>query len=676
MPRTLFDHKAGEPAGGNVTLRKLPPGIGSKGVVFNNPQAFQYDSPKESRPNRPADLGATGHVQPVLEPRSGNVTKTSPPVLLPPRKRGSGYPAGPDDQEDDPEGDISMLRQPETRPISHDQLVVEVKGIYAGLVMVEAKCIDVDEQQTLSAQDKESARRYPLTNDQWRSLIALHKQLLHEHHDFFLASQHPSASSNLSKLAGKYNMPARMWRHGIHAFLEVLRYRLPASLEHMLAFIYIAYSMMALLFETVPSFEDTWIECLGDLGRYRMAIEDDEPRDREVWSNVAKYWYSKASDRSPTVGRLFHHLAILAKPYTLEHLSLYTRSLTCIVPFESAKGSILTLLNPILLGKVSVSPRNLEIEILFIKAHAILFTRRPLSQFKDVLQHLQNSVIDDFIYSKDDKNRKDHFWRIKKIGAHLATASNSSMLEYGAVTEKGVPRSPIRRGLDTMNIRKGEEFSQTVEEAPGDIFNQNSHDTINIAELITRMSYPLNPLSPEDQHLSSTTISHASELAFSILSYVISDRHWNVDGQIWKHLLLFVHIMLVFVWSCCEAGSSITYIEKFVPWAALCVYLNKLADKGGGLDIIAAAASPFPEPDEGGDDRPLWEDFLLRGLTYTLWYFPENWFSRSNDDEERQLEQTSMDDARIARILWLGHRIASVRDIVVASTCAANSGVV
>lgn len=58
-------------------------------------------------------------------------------------------------------------------------------------------------------------------------------------------------------------MPARMWRHGIHAFLEVLRHRLPESLEHMLAFIYIAYSMMALLYETVPAFEDTWIECLG-----------------------------------------------------------------------------------------------------------------------------------------------------------------------------------------------------------------------------------------------------------------------------------------------------------------------------------------------------------------------------------------------------------------------------
>jgi hypothetical protein len=51
----------------------------------------------------------------------------------------------------------------------------------------------------------------------------------------------------------------------------------------MLAFIYFEYTMMALLYETVPALEDTWIECLGDLGSYGMAIEDDYIRDREFW---------------------------------------------------------------------------------------------------------------------------------------------------------------------------------------------------------------------------------------------------------------------------------------------------------------------------------------------------------------------------------------------------------
>ncbi len=129
------------------------------------------------------------------------------------------------------ESEPEILLQPETRPISHEQLVVKVKGIYTGLVLVEAKCVDIDERQSTAAQEKGPTRRVSLKNDQWQSLIALHKQLLYEHHDFFLASQHPSASPALSGLAAKYSMPARMWRHGIHAFLEVLRYRLPESLE-------------------------------------------------------------------------------------------------------------------------------------------------------------------------------------------------------------------------------------------------------------------------------------------------------------------------------------------------------------------------------------------------------------------------------------------------------------
>jgi len=44
-----------------------------------------------------------------------------------------------------------MLLQPDTKPISHEQLVIEVKGIYAGLVLVEEKCMDIDERQLATA---------------------------------------------------------------------------------------------------------------------------------------------------------------------------------------------------------------------------------------------------------------------------------------------------------------------------------------------------------------------------------------------------------------------------------------------------------------------------------------------------------------------------------------------
>lgn len=211
---------------------------------------------------------------------------------------------------------------------------------------MEAKYIEVDEKQSAIIAGSEPIGRTKFGKEERQALISVHRTLLSDHHDIFLASQHPAASPALTRLAAKYNMPARMWRHDIHAYLEVLRHWLPESLDHMLAFIYIAYSMMALLYEKVPAFEDTWIECLGDLGRYRMALEEDGVRDLETWSGVSRLWCSKAADKSPHVGRLCHHLAILARPFTLQQLSLYIKSLTCVLPFRSVRGSILILFNP------------------------------------------------------------------------------------------------------------------------------------------------------------------------------------------------------------------------------------------------------------------------------------------------------------------------------------------
>ena len=227
----------------------------------------------------------------------------------------------------------------ETLLMSHDQLVAEVECIYVGLVTVETKYIDVDREETVAAQEQDSTHRSQRNNERWHALIALHRALLHEQHDFFLASQHPLASPALSRLASKHSIPVRMRRHGNRSFLEALRHRLPKSLDHMLAFIYIAFhSMMTLLNETAPFFEDTWMECLGDLVRYRMAIGNDNTRDREVWSEVARLWYSRAAETYSRLGR---------------HSRYVTRSLLDIQDlkpadtYQCARNSILALFNSI-----------------------------------------------------------------------------------------------------------------------------------------------------------------------------------------------------------------------------------------------------------------------------------------------------------------------------------------
>ncbi|KAF5537286.1 Telomerase-binding EST1A [Fusarium mexicanum] len=493
----------------------------------------------------------------------------------------------------DDDSTSKMMRQPETRPISQDQLVAEVKGIYAGLVMVETKCIEVD-----NAQSSNTDANSKLNNEQWQALIALHRTLLHEHHDFFLASQHPSASPALRRLASKYAMPARMWRHGIHSFLELLRHRLPASLEHMLTFLYLAYSMMALLYETVPAFEDTWIECLGDLGRYRMAIEDDDIRDREVWTGVSRHWYSKASDKSPTTGRLYHHLAILARPNALQQLYYYTKSLCVPIPFSSARESIMTLFDPVLNNNTA---RLAPVDAAYVRAHAILFSGKSQDQLEE--------SVESFIDQLDSHiGRSPKRWL--ESGYHIAISQSCSLLGYGA--ESNV----LMRAMS----KKPEETDVTMD-----------GNTISEA-------------TPDE------TFKLALDFATRTISRVL--YRWGDTNT-----LPFVHSILVFMNHMTQYPAAISHLEDAYPWKLTSIMLNTLLlSCEPGYEIH----SHFRLPEKDQLPHPLPEDFAMRGLVYAEDYFPNGWFSNDKiDEDEKYFELPSVSEERKGRILSLGYRIAS-----------------
>jgi protein SMG6 len=121
-------------------------------------------------------------------------------------------------------------------------------------------------------------------------------------------------------------------------------------------FIYDAYTFYTSLLEeqALSGFKTAWIEALGDLARYRMAIashvdaaetaapakaalaaridddEDDGPQpakasigadvadswdveDRETWRTTARDWYAMGITEKPGEGRLHHHLALLCR---------------------------------------------------------------------------------------------------------------------------------------------------------------------------------------------------------------------------------------------------------------------------------------------------------------------------------------------------------------------------
>ncbi|KAJ5665566.1 DNA/RNA-binding domain E.t1.c1-type [Penicillium maclennaniae] len=489
-----------------------------------------------------------------------------------------------------------MFRQPETNPITEEQLINE-------------KCIEIDRQQTESKAE--------LSGPQWQALISLHRTLLYEHHDFFLASQHPSASLVLKRLADKYAMPARMWRYGIHSFLELLRQKLPDSLDYMLNFINLAYSMMTLLLESVSAFRDTWIECLGDLARYRMAVEEADMRDREVWAGVSRYWYNQDADRNPDVGRIQHHLAVLARPDVLQQLFYYTKALVSVRPFPNARESVLLLFN----SYHGQPLQQLTMVTAFIATHGVLFTRGPTERFV-TLANLFLALL------RRDIRRLS---RQGQQGVYMMSCNFASMLQYGE--PEAVMAMEFSKQRETETVDEAHTFALEWTRGTDNADPSSQTMSVTVDRISTQMAL------------------QGSCLAFHTLTVLLDQIG---DSNIHPS----VHTSLAFIWCLALHPPAMQQLEQMIPWLAIAKFLNTLFRPDTIVAKIENAS--FPLFDDGIIQQ-LPEDFLIRGQAWSQLYYPEKFFENAPSEDERPIiEDPSAAIPRRHRCLWLGTKIATV----------------
>jgi protein SMG6 len=199
----------------------------------------------------------------------------------------------------------------------------------------------------------------------------------------------PRLPASLHSLPQRYNIPSRLWQTGFHQLLERMRHAIVSTpptpsnnlsdssptnvLEHLIEFIQYAYGHYSQLFEdpSVAVFRAAWIEQLGDLARYRMAVaglasrvsaaqsfsashsnggvlplpasperpprpaeqasigvpalNDWDLEEQETWRVMARDWYGQGVAETPGTGRLHHHLALLSKGDELRGLYHYSK---------------------------------------------------------------------------------------------------------------------------------------------------------------------------------------------------------------------------------------------------------------------------------------------------------------------------------------------------------------
>jgi hypothetical protein len=503
-----------------------------------------------------------------------------------------------------------MFRQPDTHTITEEQLINEVRGIYTGLVMVEKRCIEIDRQQAQSKAELSQAK--------WQALVTLHRTLLYEHHDFFLASQHPSAGPVLKELADKYAMPARMWRYGVHSFLELLRQKLPGSMEYMLDFIYLSYSMITLLLESVPDFRETWIECLGDLARYRMAVEELDKKDRELWAGVSRYWYNQDADRSPENGRIQHHLAVLARPDLLQQFFHYTKALISVRAFPNALESMTQLVAPLM----NIPAPNLVTS--FVTTHGALFMQAPVNDFVSRANMFLATL------------RKE----ISRVGRHgqqgveltscnlvqLTSCNIAAIFQYGS--KSGAVEADF-----TVKLR-----------------NPTPEDRLAAMKWASNATAAV-PTYPTYSDLSSQLAFRASSLAFHTLIVILGQA-----GE--PNMYPSVHISMAFVWCLTLNPAAIQRLEPLVPWSLLATYLNSLFCPDTNISKIEDESFPLLND---STTQQLPEDFLIRGEAWSRLYYPDTFFEGAPTEDNRPpTEEHSTVIPRRHRCLWLGVRIATV----------------
>ena len=344
------------------------------------------------------------------------------------------------------------------------------------------------------------------------------------------------------------------------------------------------------------------------------------------------------------MGRLYHHLAILARPNALQQLYYYSRSLTCVKPFPSARESILTLLDPILGRAVATYSHALPIDTNYIKAHALLFERLSLDDFKQAMVEFTN-------------NLDNHIGRVtakwKEQGVYIAVTNVSGWFNYG------VDDNALRQVFLTQLSEKAKNSPPSDEQlrtaSPADQ-QEPTAPVIPETELLSHVS----ALSSQDH------FSHAKRLTndtFALVLRRIGD----------KNVLPHVHIMLAFL-TIFASDPYVSHLLADTPWAELVAFLNTLVktesqtqtqnqpqnvNQPQNIDTLFST-TVFPNDSERSDELPLPEDYLVRGLIWAHDYFPRKWFQREHDEEERYLELASTVKSRMERVLRLGHKLSSV----------------
>ncbi|GAA6018749.1 hypothetical protein JCM11491_003434 [Sporobolomyces phaffii] len=588
------------------------------------------------------------------------------------------------------------------RLTANDPALANLKRAYREVMDLEKKLQD-EHRAAMVARDREdeahnkgvrlhgAAKTTSVKHDDeyWVRLANGHKQLADAHYSFLQLSLDPRLPAAYHALPQKYNIPTRLWQVAFHQLLERMRHAVLATpfsassvssdpadttppanvLEHLIEFIQYAYGHYSQLFEdpTVAVFRAAWIEQLGDLARYRMAVaglasrvsaaqqlresqqvltsnalaaaaqqqhpaqEDATPvrredaasigqaalndwdlEEQETWREMARDWYAQGLAETPGTGRLQHHLALLSKGEGDELRSLYhyAKSLTAAHPYLSARESILPLFD-----QEHQSRRTLP-EVgkseLFVHLHGMLFTKISLDDFDDCLGRFVERLQEEgWALGKGmDSHGTDSTLYGDKEWFMLAVVNLASMMQYGAedgILKKLTTKESTEKSSHHPRAQAANRAALNKVAPQAIMLNSARQQQVDDDEPdsdVVKQLAPSAPTSVDDDPLPFKLSQH---LAFKLLEFTLSSpvRQIGHSAVVNPYLTL----LLTFVGHFSFHPEAFKHIERSVPWEALVDFFNLLPPT---LEIRLDT----PARIMSSRGTPLPEDWCLRGMEW------------------------------------------------------------
>ncbi|KAF7322791.1 PINc domain-containing protein [Mycena chlorophos] len=578
---------------------------------------------------------------------------------------------------------------------------VQLKKLYRAITDLETKIKQEDSDETedagrvlLKTRDGENEElERDQERDKWKKQISDHKELAELIHNLLAISLAPSVPASLRNIPTKYNIILRLWSFAFHKLLESLRrasFTSNLALEHLQDFIYYAYTFYTGLLEeqTLNSFKSGWLEALGDLARYKMAVAamvvggsdgsaaltaaavsaagstsdtlappagppaksisdapaariDDSPSpsigvaaarllevepEKERWRCIARDWYGMGIADQPGHGKLHHHLGLLSREVDREEL----RGVYHFVKSMTTLHTFMTSRESVLpMWSATAQARRAVPEArqvdLFILLHGMLFTNIQLDDFSVTLAR--------FIERLEIEGADERDWIM------MAVINIGSILEYGKST--GVLKKA--GGISTREAPGSASAMRVMAKRA-----QGGEDKMDVDE---DASPAMSEAAEADNAEPPAAFRLAQDLAFAMLSHVLHHPMRKSSPYARSSLNPYLTVMLTFLATVLKHPKTLAAMERAIPWDDLVSFFSNIPrhvmSSQGLLDGRSSPQDRWAMITTGCAP-PLSEDWCLRGMEWVGRKVYQHGFWKSGEDKRAEMEV--LDDSEAVEI--------------------------